>query len=1828
MTDGFPLHGQSNGLEPLSAVWNPDSERSRSSLEVEKPEADAAAQEHGGGKAQHTLPAESQIPLSGLNSSFSPADPLQHTFSSLASPIATNKANAEAQNSVVEDNPPFTCPILGSSRDANYRHHGVSAFASPSSEIVTGKTILEEYEHHDPETLDDIRFPEYFSSPNDEAQSSVESQAIQPIFNSLEWANEASEEAAKGSNQDTKHLGDETVKVPEDHSPLISPAHHSRAVASPDPSFQFEPGVRAGRELLGAEAAVLGKSPQNDYFSEKDGGNVNSSEQWDGYKSGPSLATDEDARLEEDFPTSSAQDGSTAQLNLNGHRSVSPTWFHGTKEDLPGQIATPSQPWSPDFEPLPQILDPSNHSAHNSMPGDSDRVDQAVPEEIKGSSTNTASFQRDVDSQATSMAPENEGISITKESQEEDLAAKWRAALGDDDFLEDESLFDPSSFFQDDGEGFLDDNLTQNPEVGQSSGGNFNHARSSIQATGELNTSSGAYERNKAPASSISRVNSGPTYVSHHNLSTTSSPLIQSPSPNTPPGLGSTGFKPPQDQPAFSSNATFPTRPQIRESAQSFSDKSKGGYTSPYDLPMEITRPKKRPYIKQTQTASEGRASSNPPPPPPRSSSINSAAASPVVDSYPVGHNNPNINAAPNNLNPLPPLARAASEAVTSGPSAGSFFEELPFTKPRPPSNRSKPVSGSVHSNPAAQTPFQAGPPHHSSFSQRPASSLPGNSPGYQLVPPERMALFSHAHEESSNKVPAIQSRYSPAPTSQNIIPPVQNRYASSSSVPRPHQPPHSMSFQPRKSSPLAQGNSVSQHRQRSSAGDVPRPSHQGDNIVEPAVPHSANIPENQEHRGFMQVNHTHHAETEKSSTISPPRFAELAPSENRYAPVTRIPSKSQYAPQQATNMDPTRSSFEPINAFAMSNDQRPSYQPTEVPAMEPPRRSQTQSPGAARPKPGLPFKIQELVQRPASTNQAAPVHSRSYVGASYQEVSRSGASYQEVPRGGQAPRPLNYIVPTDGRERDPLERWKGCPIFAFGFGGLTVTSFPKQIPRYSAGQTTPMIKCSPGEVKLTVGKTLRLDESLATFPGPLKSKGKKKDVLDWLKKRITHMENLHIPVSSDSISVSLQKRSEEQILLWKFLHIIVEHDGAVEGNFIALTAMRSLLTPEVVAHNSENLSEHSWNEGVGISMHDRPMNSSVPSNPDTLELIRRLLLRGEREKAVWCAVDQGMWDHAMLLSSTLQPDVWKQVLREFVRQKVRKSGSNTESLASLYQVFAGNWEESIDELVPPSARAGLQMVRMGTGASPPKNALEGLDKWRETLSLILNNRSQNDTNALVALGQLLSNYGRTEAAHICYLFGKTPGLFGGVDDPRVAFTLLGADHHNYPVDYDRDFNSILLTEVYEFATTVLAPSTMTGSPHLQAYKLYHAMQLAEYGFKSEAQQYCDTITTALKSITKLSPYYHSLFFGILEDLVERLRQAPKGASQSWISKPSMDKVSGSVWAKLNQFIAGDESDTNSAGSGKALDQDLNGPFAKVSGDSPSLSRTPSFGDIHSGYHAGGGIPRSAPTNIPNSRYASTGPYAPRPSLEQSSSFSQEPRQQSENEGRRVFKSNVKYQPQQSSPTETQHGSPSKSYKSPRQTSTYSPQSQPYLPTPPFQAEYIPSPVEDSLVPNNRESDLQISYLEPHSTETAPPIINENSLNTNSYFPPPDSNQSSSVHEASAPNTYPPVPNTEESPPIGYIPPSYTYEPPSNSYEPPSYDPETNADDDPESPQEKPKKKIYGAEDDDEEFVKSAAAVLKEERARRDREADEAFRKAAEADGKLSSQDFAVFNRH
>ncbi|KAL8674352.1 MAG: hypothetical protein Q9168_001212 [Polycauliona sp. 1 TL-2023] len=1559
---------------------------------------------------------------------------------------------------------------------------------------------------------------------------------------------------------------------------ILEEDEHTGHVASDDFDMDESRQSTTAAELdhgdfFGGAASVA----EDDFFSRSFGAEKS------GFANTP---TDDEARFEEGLPLVSPDTLSDEERIAKPN--TLPERFNDYQDSASEDLFAEDPNSPPDAFFKPKILDRKTTSqvlhGMTDVPYDVAHHAPTSPEEepslAEASAYNGYGSSNSSSNGAQASQSVSDSLANATNQKEEDLAALWQAALDDDDLLDD--IDSPADQPVPSAQAKVTDDVHASLLSTSQAFDGFGRPVQDYRTTEAEPRSSSASSQNRYAPAPTQQIAASPVY---HNQTSVGYQLQPGSSQNlshsssAPAGFGVNTL-----QQLPQRNVSGMSRPAMPAPAQSFADKSKGGYTSPYDLPMDVNRPKRRTNLQQVQTVSNPQPLSRPLAPP-RSSSM-------YVSGRPADSLSP----------PLPPLpdakpslssARPSSSGLQPKPSVGSFFEELPATKSRPPSSVGRYAPAGPQQQPV-QSIQRPEPPPQPSLAQRPTSSSSNAASNYRLVPPERQNPYANVHQQQNASSVPVQanSRYSPAPGAQSNIPPPQNRYAASPAAPvsRPLASSQATPFQPRTSSPLAQSSNstITQQTHRL----TPPPTEVSERLRMP--PRMATTQRNDprfDASGMSQVeeqfgpsagrNATGIANRRSSTEFQSDHNSILPQSNQGYARFQGAPLDSGFsAPPLKSQAASTSRDIHPQHR---NESQRQPQFPPEDGMAGPPRRPQTQSPGITRSKPDSLTRAKDVHQRPASA-----VNGSSY---GYAE---SVAPSQYMPTAQTGSRPtqdLNYIRPDDGREHDPLERWKGGPIFNFGFGGTIVSSFPKQIPRYTAGHGFPMIKCSPGEVKLHAGNKDMLGDDIASFPGPLKSKSKKKELLEWLREKIEGLEKAQASIVPSATLPDPIKRHEEKVLLWKTMKVFVEHDGNVSRNNKAEEAVRIILCPELgQGEGTEGSLVGSGVSKAGASKPDGPRPVAESVDPSAIESVRSFLLQGEREKAVWHAVDRRMWAHAMVLASTLDKSVWKQVLHEFTRLEVKPYGENSESLAALYEVFAGNWEESIDELVPPSARAGLQMVSKAASTGPIRNALDGLDRWRETLALILSNRTQDDENALVALGRLLAGYGRIEAAHLCLMFAKSTGLFDALEDAQASVSLLGADHQQQPFDYGRDLDSILLTEVYEFARSILASSaSLSVSPHLQSYKLYHAMLLAESGYRSEAQQYCEFIMSTLKSTTKPSPYYHTLLFTSLDDLIERLQQAPRDGS-SWMSKP-MDKMSGSVWKRLNNFIVGDESDNGSTSSARG-DQDA-GPFARVAADAPAVSRSASSTDMYSAFASPTGPSMPAPTSFgsryaPSSNYAPSGQYTPRSSLEQQGRPSENQLQKPTHPT--TLRPTQSQAPYPSNPSRyASSPAPGPDFAGQQYNPTYqpsgydSPRSEGYLPTPPLQPDHM-----HQVPPND-----QPSSSDPHDR-----------LHASASPQPQVSYKQQFNADAGVGQTY------EPSPPI-YNHSASSYEPPS-SYMPYGFEgPDNEVPAEERSPK---KKKSFMDDDEDDDFAAKAAAVQKEDKARKDGEANEAFRRAAEAD--------------
>ncbi|CAG8296949.1 unnamed protein product [Penicillium nalgiovense] len=1309
----------------------------------------------------------------------------------------------------------------------------------------------------------------------------------------------------------------------------------------------------------------------------------------------------------------------------------------------------------------------------------------------------SAAAQFDDALKAASLGPQT-----TTDPSEEELAARWEAELGDspDDDLAArwEAALD-------------DDDILLETEAAQSVSAQGHIHQTPVQSinNGLSASLNSPFQTPQASSQPITV----PNIYTPHQPST--GDLLQGvPLPGTaPPATG-----------AISSYFSQPPQNPAATRGESFAEQSKQGYKSPYDLPDDISRPRK-PVV--TQKPVPPTVTSMPPPPPP-------------------------VASAPG----FPPPA-APTSAVVAPPAPKNFYEELP---PAPP--RSRPASsGRYTPNPqAAPTMTGSSLPPQAQYAAAPPAAQPITLPIQStLQPPDQLdpyaSLASSAPAgppavaryspqppglQAPSKPPSLQ-RYSPAPPPTSST---RNRYASQPL----NVPGQNLPFQPRTSSPLAHHEKVSYQ---------PDQSHKPPSL-EPAINLS---PPRGQRGGFGQITPSGPQNVNGPATV--PRR------ESAGSPVQPSPPQSRYAPQEYINEFAQRLAPAPESAPAPATNVYMSPPPNDI-QMGPLRRSQTQSPARDLTSPRSYGQNIDTLQRPASVQVSGSPTKTVNPYAPVQAVSQTRAPTQH----------LEFITPNDGQEHDPLERWKGAPIFKFGFGGSVVSCFPRHVPRYSAGQVAPMIQPTLGEPKISqLSEWLPSADSIVQHPGPLKAKSKKKDLVAWLSSKIAAFENSDLP-SYEQVLSDTNKRREEKTLLWKVVKLLVENDGNLESSPEIQKSLRQIIFPNLPNPDADG----SYTSGLAASGGFAP--SVMPSQPDAvderwLEELRLYLICGDREKAVWSAVDRRLWGHAMIISSTMDRSISKQVAQEFVRREVRSKSANTDSLAALYEIFAGNIEESIDELVPPSARAGLQLISKADGQESTKNALEGLDKWRDTLGLVLSNRSSEDHQALFSLGHLLTSYGRTEAAHVCYIFSRA-AVFGGPDDPNANIALLGADHQRCPSSL-MDQDAILLTEAYEFATSVLGNSPTAHMPHLLAFKILNARCLVDNGRNLEAQGYCDAVAAALKATTRPSPYYHQHLFAEVDELSARLRQTASD-NGSWISRPSMEKVSGSMWARFNSFVVGDDSDAASTGSGKGGENAEFGPFANVAG-TPTISRPPSVSDMYGSYP--GAATGAQPIPIGASKYHPSSQYAPNGSPEQFKGRSSMDSQRSASYFPPVGQ---RRSSQELSPSIDQH----MSYAAPMYGS---PNAGGYQQTPP-QSSYVPlAPVEEALSP-----------AEPPAAQ---PMVN------GLFYQPPGqvAASSESPYYQGPPGMPAGLPDSESpyAPPV----PSSSYEP--VSYEPVAADVDTGyvaQEEDLPPTAEQPKKKSI-MDDDDDDLAARAAAIQKAEN---DRKANEAFAKAAEEDAKKDAQ--------
>ncbi|KAG9096746.1 hypothetical protein FRC06_008367 [Ceratobasidium sp. 370] len=695
--------------------------------------------------------------------------------------------------------------------------------------------------------------------------------------------------------------------------------------------------------------------------------------------------------------------------------------------------------------------------------------------------------------------------------------------------------------------------------------------------------------------------------------------------------------------------------------------------------------------------------------------------------------------------------------------------------------------------------------------------------------------------------------------------------------------------------------------------------------------------------------------------------YAPPAPAKDPYAP----PSKDPYAP--STNADP----YAPPKAIP-----RDIKRPAST-AYDPPIPAAPQQPHASSYTPGVPAQM----YAPRRDSRAQDQGDVSDYEGSSGYVSRY--NYSSVDSYQSNSTPTAYVPTNNGT--DPLGRHDSrAPIIAFGFGGRLITSFPGLSELTGGFDVSLGRKAAPIQVR-TLHKVIpesAVENSAAVFPGPLFSdpgsptkslvsvaaggsgaKTKKAAVIKYLGERAEEIERGLGYLAVDAVTMpgpSERSKAEGKLVLVLLLKIMVENDGKLSGTPAIDAAVRHALVPRLASAptiTSPNSQTASFTLASALDVTVSPASGHLSGSSDSpvatykikpaaLDKIQEFLLQGERRAAYHYALDERMWAHAMLISSSLDKEAWKEVVNEFIRAElgVRTDqkkpapfggdpsvANGREPLRVAYSLFAGQGAAAVQELLPPKnlARTGADSLMPptmpmmhATPISPnfPQPVLTSnlptpaLLQWQEIAATILSN--QGDSSALTALGDYLISNKWTEAAHVCYLLSPATSPVGGISTPSVRMVLLGSESPSVSRNFEKDDDAIIFTEIAEYAHSLLP--TVKGQ-----------------------EAYCEAIATSARTFGRPSPFFTPCFVEQCKELNDRLSGVPQlDGSGSWISKkggkPSLDTIGTWITGGLTKLIAGDGEEVTSPPPNQGPKAE-SGAFSHYSAiSSANTSQTPS----------------------------------------------------------------------------------------------------------------------------------------------------------------------------------------------------------------------------------------------------------------------------------------------
>ncbi|GMK58029.1 hypothetical protein CspeluHIS016_0500610 [Cutaneotrichosporon spelunceum] len=834
---------------------------------------------------------------------------------------------------------------------------------------------------------------------------------------------------------------------------------------------------------------------------------------------------------------------------------------------------------------------------------------------------------------------------------------------------------------------------------------------------------------------------------------------------------------------------------------------------------------------------------------------------------------------------PIPSTASSVAQAASLPMATASIGQVTPRPPPqRVPSSPYAPVSVEPARQRAPPNPYASPPAEkHSAFSplspkKTPAQLTSPKETASQYMPgsPKKSTLFPSArHESTETSRPrhqhTVSNPYGPSSSHSrdNSVQDPYNPYAPSQPV-NPYAP--SAASQPRAHS-----------RQSSTAQDMYNP-------YAPAAP--------------TQPAHSRQSSAQESYS----QYAPTSAKTDTYSPATQntLDMYNPYSPEA----QPKRGSFRQYGG----NDFNQYAPAVQLPAAS---RQSTYDPYA-----------------PALTTPSSDLYSPGI------DIFGQRAVSPQQPNYFQSMGPLDpTYVPQQVLEQrpvseDPLGRCApdahNIPLAVFGFGGVLITKFPgtaddsADAPSYGYASHRGLVTIRPVS---EVAEASALSTNSVPFPGPLvldpaTAKGaagdkKRRDaVLSYLSARSEEIES-GLPYLKSNASA--KRRDEEaKLVMMRILTAMVEGDGRLFGTPKAAEAIRAALQPPAAVGPLPSIN------GMG-----EKRASAAASTQSQLQQLSSLVLAGDKKDAALFAAKSGLWAHALVLSSAVGPDLWRDIVSRFSKAELGHDPM-TAGLQSAYSIFGGITPETINDLL--------------TAANITDDP--SADRWREVVAGVLFNGKPTDLVCFDDLGARFQRSGLANAAQVCFLLS-----------PNSPFSDMSLTANEKPVklvDNARDEDGAIFAEIAEYARSLVptpkgAEAPHAGLPLLMPIKLAQAWRAAELGETEQAKRYCEAIEASARPTKHTRPMIPRHVAASMEDLLERLTGEPSASPAKGLSMRKSNKSLGSwIEGRLTKFIAGEDDQTPAKPDPEPKEGIPVGPFSHFS----SISPGPSGGASRAGSHA------------------------------------------------------------------------------------------------------------------------------------------------------------------------------------------------------------------------------------------------------------------------------------